>query len=44
VFAWCLESHAQAVREAMVQQFLRHGLNSDHWITQVVPSGARVTA
>ena len=43
VFAWCLENHAPAVREAMVQQFLQHGLQSDQWITQVVPSGARVT-
>jgi len=43
VFAWCLESHAHAVRETMVQQFSQHGLKTDHWITQVLPSGARVT-
>jgi homoserine kinase len=42
VFAWCVESHAHAVREAMVQEFSQHGLKSDHWITQVLPSGARV--
>ena len=42
VFAWCIESHAHAVREAMVQQFSQHGLQCDDWITQIVPSGARV--
>jgi homoserine kinase len=42
VFAWCLQTHAQAVREAMVLQFSQHGLKSDHWITQVLPSGARI--
>ena len=42
VFAWCIESHAHAVREAMVQEFSQHGLQCDHWITQIVPSGARV--
>ncbi len=42
VFAWCLESHAHAVSEAMVQQFSQHGLKCDHWITQVEPTGARV--
>jgi homoserine kinase len=43
VFAWCIENHAHAVCEAMVQEFSNHGLKSDHWITQVLPSGARVT-
>jgi homoserine kinase len=43
VFAWCLANHAPAVLEAMVQCFSQHGLKSDHWITSVVPSGARVT-
>jgi homoserine kinase len=42
IFAWCIESHALAVREAMVQQFSQHGLECDHWITQVLPVGARV--
>jgi homoserine kinase len=41
-FAWCLESHALAVCEAMVQQFSHHGLEADHWITSVAPRGARV--
>jgi homoserine kinase len=42
VFAWCLESHAHAVLEGMVREFSHHGLKSDHWITPVLPSGARV--
>src|SRR4029077_11923765 len=42
VFAWCLEPHALAVREAMVIEFGRHELQCDHWITSVDPAGARV--
>jgi homoserine kinase len=42
VFAWCLDSHALAVREAMVVEFSRHGLQCDHWTTAVEPTGARV--
>jgi len=41
-FAWCLEAHARAVCDAMVQEFSRHGLEADHWITAVAPAGARV--
>jgi homoserine kinase len=41
-FAWCLEGHASAVSEAMVQEFARHGLAADHWITAIAPAGARV--
>lgn len=42
VFAWCLENHAFAVREAMVVEFSRHRLECDHWTTMVQPIGARV--
>jgi homoserine kinase len=42
IFAWCLESHAHAVREAMVVEFSHHGLESDHWVVPVAPRGARV--
>jgi homoserine kinase len=42
LFAWCLESHALAVREAMVVEFSHHGLASDHWTTIVEPIGAHV--
>ena len=44
LFAWCLESHALAVREAMVVEFSHHGLKSDHWTTKVDPTGAYVVA
>jgi homoserine kinase len=42
VFAWCLEAHAMAVREALVIELGRHGLASDHWITSIDAVGARV--
>ena len=42
LFAWCLESHALAVREAMVVEFSHHGLASDHWTTPIEALGARV--
>ncbi|MCC7462740.1 MAG: homoserine kinase [Gammaproteobacteria bacterium] len=42
MFAWCLESHAHAVREAMVVEFSHHGLESDHWTTAIEPVGAHV--
>lgn len=44
VFAWCLESHAHAVSEAMVGGFAHNGLESDHWITPVEAVGARIVA
>ena len=44
IFAWCLDSHALAVREAMVVEFTRNGLQSDHWTTALEPVGARVVA
>ncbi|MFI4869954.1 MAG: homoserine kinase [Steroidobacterales bacterium] len=42
VFAWCIQEHANAVREAMVREFTNYSLQSDHWIISVEPSGARV--
>ncbi len=42
VFAWCLQQHAQAVREAMVREFSAHDLQSDHWVIAVEAPGARV--
>ena len=42
VFAWCLEREAEAVCAAMVAAFSRHGLGSDHWVSSVLPTGARV--
>jgi len=42
VFAWCVESHVMAVREALVVEFSRNELKSDHWTTALEPIGARV--
>ncbi len=42
VFAWSLETHAMAVREAMVVEFSHNGLQSDHWISAIEPLGAHV--
>ena len=42
VFAWSLEERAEPVRAAMVAAFERHGLSSDHWITALSPTGARL--
>jgi homoserine kinase len=44
VFAWSLQEYASAVSEAMVLEFSHHGLQSDHWIIALEPSGARVIA
>ncbi|MBS0387249.1 MAG: homoserine kinase [Proteobacteria bacterium] len=44
VFAWCVESHVLAVREALVVEFSHHGLECDHWTTALEPVGARVVA
>lgn len=43
VFAWSLEQHAMAVREAMVVAFSHHKLQADHWITPMEAVGAYVT-
>jgi homoserine kinase len=42
IFAWCLAPAAAAVCEAMVAEFARHDLQSDHWISAIEPAGARV--
>jgi len=42
VFAWCLETHAIAVREAMVVQFSHHGMQTDHWIMPIESLGAHL--
>ena len=42
LFAWCLEPHALAVREAMIMEFAHHDLPCDHWTTPIDPVGARV--
>ena len=42
MFAWSLGEHAQAVREAMVAEFARNGVETDHWVVPVQSAGARV--
>jgi homoserine kinase len=42
VFAWSLETHVMAVREAMVVEFSHNGLEADQWISAIEPLGAHV--
>ena len=42
LFAWALAEHAEPVRQAMVDEFARHGVETDHWVVAVESEGARV--
>lgn len=42
MFAWAPREQAEAVREAMVAEFGRHGIETDHWVVDVESSGARL--
>jgi len=42
MFAWVLGDLAEAVRAAMVAEFARNGVETDHWIVPVQSSGARI--
>ena len=42
MFAWTLESTAQAVLAAMRREFARHALATDHWVVEVRSVGARL--
>ena len=44
IFAWCEQSSAQSICDAMVAAFKAHGLQSDHWISVIGNDGARVIA
>ncbi len=44
LFALCLESDARAVRDAMVQAFAAHGIETDKWIVPVQSGGAHVVS
>lgn len=44
LFAWALEGDAARVREQMVAEFARHGVETDHWIVPVESAGARIVA
>ena len=42
VFAWCEQSKAKAICDAMVLAFKHEGLDCDQWIAAIGTSGARV--
>jgi homoserine kinase len=42
MFAWAIESHANAVLAAMRAEFARHSIQIDDWIVEVDTAGARV--
>lgn len=42
MFAWALAADAAAVRERMVAEFARNGVETDHWIVPVESDGARI--
>jgi homoserine kinase len=44
VFAWCEQKDAKDIETAMSKAFLMHGLQSDRWISEIEPKGARVIA
>jgi hypothetical protein len=44
MFAWTLESSAEAVRTAMRREFARQSLATDDWVVEVSSPGARVIA
>ena len=44
LFALCLEKHARAVRNAMVQAFATHGIETDKWIVPVQSGGAHAVS
>jgi homoserine kinase len=44
VFALCLERHARAVRNAMVEVFASLGTETDKWIVPVQSGGAHVVS
>ena len=44
LFALCLEKHARAVRNAMVQAFTALGIDTDKWIVPVQSGGAHAVS
>jgi hypothetical protein len=42
MFAWAIESHAAAVRDAMKAQFAKRNIEVDDFIVDINDSGARV--
>ncbi len=44
MFAWTLQQTAPLVRDRMVEEFGRNGVEVDHWIVPVESDGARIVA
>ncbi|MEY3714158.1 MAG: hypothetical protein RL321_1778, partial [Pseudomonadota bacterium] len=44
MFAWAQTDVAETVRSAMVEEFARHGVETDHWVVRVESDGARVVS
>lgn len=44
MFAWVLAEQAEGVRKAMVEEFARNGVETDHWIVPIDSEGARVVS
>lgn len=44
LFAWAMAAEAPRVAEVMVEEFARHGVQTDHWVVPVESDGARVVA
>jgi homoserine kinase len=42
LFAWTMAAEAQSVASVMVEEFARHGVQTDHWVVPVESDGARV--
>jgi homoserine kinase len=42
MFAWVPQAQAETVRQAMVAEFARNGVETDHWVVPVQSAGARV--
>ena len=42
MFAWAIESHAEAVRSAMKAEFAKRNIEVDDWIVDINDTGARV--
>ncbi len=42
MFAWAMAAEAEGVRQAMVAEFARHGVETDHWVVPVESDGARI--
>ena len=44
MFAWALADQADAVRDAMIASFAARELETDAWVTEIAPGGARLVS